>query len=61
MCRKNLNLKLDTFAAQHSSIALSSANKTIGDTEDIMKFAKNFKQSYDWQKSGSRRKWYKTY
>ena len=56
MCGKNLHLKLDTFAAQHSSIALSSVNVTIGDMEDIMKFAKNFKQSYDWQKSGSRRK-----
>ena len=38
---KILNLKLDTFAAQHSSIALSSANVTIGVMEDIMKFAKN--------------------
>ena len=56
MCRKNLNLKLDTFAAQHSSIAQSSVNVTIGDMEDIMKFAKSFKRSYDWQKSGSRRK-----
>ena len=38
---KILNLKLDTFAAQHSFIALSSVNVTIGVMEDIMKFAKN--------------------
>ena len=38
---KILNLKLDTFVAQHSSIALSSVNVTIGHMEDIMKFAKN--------------------
>ena len=39
--RKILNLKLDTFVAQYSSIALSSVNVTIGVMEDIMKFAKN--------------------
>lgn len=37
---KILNLKLHTFVAKHSSIALSSVNVTIGQM-DIMKFANN--------------------